>query len=512
MSIFALGNDDGVEDGQSEPLTRSVNVPSEWTSQSTLPARMASALRRHFEAVALQHRIPVLVYGVLTEGEISAIDAVGTGSRGGGRQYGANTASRICSLTKSFVAAAVMWLRDAGSLQLDDPVVQYVREVESFRLPTSDSPPLTIRSLLTMSSGLPEDDPWADRLMPLDASGVGDLLSRGATFAYGPLTGYEYSNLGWVILGRVVRNLTRQPAQRFISTALLGHLGLERTMWSRPPEPTLDGHIVRGGDVQVDHSELADGDFAPMAGLWSSIGDLCLWMNFFLDAFPPRDDCDDLPLSRASRREMQQLHRVRPSETGLAGETAGTGTVGYGYGLRVEYDARFGHLVGHSGGLPGYGSHMVWVPDRDAGVVALANLTYAPLGASTYGALALLDDADSIPKRKQAPRESQLPAAAAGLLLMLVEWDESKELGLFAGNVLLDRTREERKCEAAEIRTRLGIPLRLGRVLAESSTRGVFEIVGNRQVAEVSLLLTPEVPPRVQRYTISVAEAAQAML
>jgi hypothetical protein len=151
---------------------------------------------------------------------------------------------------------------------------------------------------------------------------------------------------------------------------------------------------------------------------------------------------------------------------------------------------------------------MVWVPDRDTGVVALANLTYASLGASTYGALALLDDANLIPTRKQAPSDGQVRAAAAGLLQMLVDWDASKELGLFAGNVLLDRTREERGCEAAEILTRLGAPLRLGRAIAESPTRGVFEIVGDRQVAEVSLLLTPEVPPRIQRYTISVAESA----
>jgi CubicO group peptidase (beta-lactamase class C family) len=509
MSSFAPSDEDRIEDGPRERLDQSVDMPSDRRRRGALSASAADALRAHFEVVATERRIPVLVYGVVSEGELLVIGAVGSGVRG--IEYGASTASRICSLTKSFVATAVMMLRDAGTLGLDDHVVQYVPEIESFRLPTTDSPPLTIRSLLTMSSGLPEDDPWADRLMPLDASGVSEIFSRGATFAYGPLTGYEYSNLGWVVLGRVVSNLTRQPAQRFIRDALLWHLGLERTTWSRPSEPTLNGHIVRGGDVQVDPSELADGDFAPMAGLWCSISDLCLWMNFFLDAFPARDGDDTLPLSRASRREMQQLHRVRPSEAGLAGDGAGPATVGYGFGLRVEHDTRFGHVVGHSGGLPGYGSHMVWAPDRNTGVAALANLTYASLGASTYGALTLLDDEGLIPTRQQPPSDAHLRVAAAGLLHMLVEWNASEEPELFAGNVLLDVTREERICEAAKLRARLGGTLRLGRVTAESPTRGVFDITGECQVAHVSLLLTPEVPPRIQRYSITVTEAAPAM-
>ena len=69
-----------------------------------------------------------------------------------------------------------------------------------------------------------------------------------------------------------------------------------------------------------------------------------------------------------SRREMQQIHRADGRDGG------------YGFGLGVIHDERFGTVVSHSGGLPGYGSNMRWLPGRRVGVVALANATYAPMG------------------------------------------------------------------------------------------------------------------------------------
>src|SRR3712207_9412711 len=81
--------------------------------------------------------------------------------------------------------------------------------------------------------------------------------------------------------------------------------------------------------------------------------------------------------SRASRREMQQAHRAFRSS--LDAETGRLDAGGYGFGLVVTHDLRFGHLVHHAGGLPGFGSYMAWLPDHGVGVVGLANRTYAPV-------------------------------------------------------------------------------------------------------------------------------------
>ena len=105
------------------------------------------------------------------------------------------------------------------------------------------------------------------------------------------------------------------------------------------------------------------GAFAPMGGLFSSVRDLARWVGEFTDAFPPRDDPEgDHPLRRSTRRELQQPHR--PYAAQLAWTTVDAPPVlhasGYAFGLIVDSSPRFGTIVGHSGGYPGFGSHMRW--------------------------------------------------------------------------------------------------------------------------------------------------------
>ena len=375
-------------------------------------ARTMKAIDEHFASVATRDQVPGIAYALVAGGEVVHSGGVGVLRAGEAEPPGPDTVSRICSMTKSFVAAAVLLLRDQGRLALDDPVAGHVPELASLRLPTGDSTRLTIRSLLTMASGLPDDDFWADRRMDLPARGVDRLLRAGATFAHPPGTVFEYSNFGWVMLGRVVTNVGGMAVQEFVSQKILLPLGLGATTWSRPAHgriSVMTGHRLRGGAWHEEPAPVDDGDFAPMGGLWSSVTDVARWMIFLLDAFPPRDDTDDGPLSRASRREMQQVHRAWPStyEADSARLTAG----GYGMGLMVTHDLRFGYVVGHPGGLPGFGSFMRWLPERGVGVVALGNLTYAPLDLATLECLELLDDLGALPP--QAP-VAPSPALVAG--------------------------------------------------------------------------------------------------
>ena len=74
---------------------------------------------------------------------------------------------RIASMTKSFTAAAILSLRDAGKLSLDDAAETYVPELKGLAYPTSDSPRLTIRHLLSHATGFPEDNPWGDQQLAL---------------------------------------------------------------------------------------------------------------------------------------------------------------------------------------------------------------------------------------------------------------------------------------------------------------------------------------------------------
>jgi CubicO group peptidase (beta-lactamase class C family) len=292
------------------------------------------------------------------------------------------------------------------------------------------------------------------------------------------------------------------PVQLFVTTELLAPLGLESTTWTTPVEANvMRGHRWRGDWVE-EPAPLADGGFAAIGGLWSTVADLARWVGFLADAFPPRDERDDGALCRASRREMQHVHRARRSTFDPATNRLDAG--GYGYGLVVTHDLRFGHVVSHSGGLPGFGSDMRWLPDRHFGVVALANLTYAPMRALTGALLEHLDDHDELPAAHAIPRPDALDEACGRLERLLRDWDSQLTDNLFAANVFLDKDHAERRADAERLSTRIG-PWRSGPVEATTATSGSFTLRGDGGEATISVKLTPEAKPRVQSYEIQVA-------
>jgi CubicO group peptidase (beta-lactamase class C family) len=250
-------------------------------------------------------------------------------------------------------------------------------------------------------------------------------------------------------------------------------------------------------DRWEEEGPLGDGEVAPMGGLWSSVRDLAAWISFFLDAFPPRDGADAGPLSRASRREMQQAHRAFPSAYDEATGRLDAG--GYGYGLAVTHDLRFGHVVHHAGGLPGFGSHMAWVPDLGLGAVALGNVTYAPASHLTRELLELVADAGGL--RPPAVHAPALERAADALARLLAEWDDVVADRVFAPNVDLDEPRERRRAEAERIRGALG-PFRAADVEATTATRGFVRLIANGAEAMIWITLTPEPEARIQTYRI----------
>lgn len=457
-------------------------------------------LDEHFARVAERDRVPGIAYGLTVGDALVHAGGIGTLRVGEHAAPGADTASRICSMTKSFVAAALLALRDEGRLALDDPVAEHVPEVGSLEPPTTDSPAITIRHLMSMASGMPEDDNWADRHMDLSASAVDAIFRQGATFAHAPGVAFEYSNLGWVMLGRVITNVAGVPAQEFVNERIVRPLELSSTTWRPPAGPDrMTGYRLLDGTWHEETAPLDDGDFAPMAGLWSTVSDLSRWIAFMLDAYPPRDDPDAGPLSRSSRREMQQVHRGFPSE--YEAETGRLTAGGYGLGLTAFNDLRFGSMLGHAGGLPGFGSFMRWLPDHGVGVVALANLTYAPMRIATLEALEVLDDLGALPAKRSRAASSGLIAARDGLTRLVDRWDDGLADELFAMNVLLDDARDRRRDQAVALRERLGV-VSAGELTVESATRGSFVLQGEVGEATVHVMLSPEVPPRIQWYEV----------
>ncbi|MEO5918861.1 MAG: serine hydrolase, partial [Candidatus Limnocylindrales bacterium] len=174
---------------------------------------------------------------------------------------------------------------------------------------------------------------------------------------------------------------------------------------------------------------------------------------------PPRDDPEGAsPLSRASRREMQQAAGawwpsvMLPSPDADPDVAAG----GYGFGLFVADHIRWGRLVTHGGGYPGFGSNMRWQPSSGLGVIVLANHRYAPSTPLARELMTSLLEASVFPPRPIRPAAA-LASARADIDRLLAAWDDELAGRLFAMNVELDDPLAHRRDALEKVREIHGV-------------------------------------------------------
>ena len=451
------------------------------------------ALRHLASITAAEHHCPTISWGLLRDGVLS--DHGSVGELHDGTAPDEHTVYRIASMTKSFTAAAVLALRDEGVLQLDRPVVEYAPELAAIEVPPG-SPAITLRQLLSMTSGLPTDDPWADRHLDFTIDEIDRVYAAGTLFAFRPNDAYEYSNLGFGMIGRCVRRATGRPVQEHITERFLQPLGMHRTTWTEPDHDRW-ARPFRWQDRQHVADEphpIGDGEIAPMGGLWTTVHDLALWVSWLDSANRVPHQPDAIGLSAASRREMQRMHTY-VGVTELAGDRY---PGGYGFGLRMVDHPVLGMVVAHSGGVPGYGSNMRWVSGTGVAAIALANTTYAPMGALTMQQLHAVHEHEGIVRPTRAVSR-ELADAAERLVALLNAWDDAVATALFADNVFPDESFERRAAEAAR-RLEAHGRLQLVAVHPESNTSGDVEVRGSGDAFRIRVELGPMVPPLVQAY------------
>lgn len=448
-----------------------------------------------------RERVPGGAWGVVVDGALVHVGVAGLRDVAAGAPVQPDTVFRIASMTKSFTAMAILQLRDAGKLSLDDPADKYVPELRRLRYPTTDAPRITIRQLLTHAAGFPEDNPWGDQQLSISEARFEQLLREGIAFANAPGVAYEYSNYGFAILGRIVSRVSGMPYPDYVQRRLLGPLGMRSTTLEpgAVPRAQLALGYRREDELWKLEPQLADGAFGAMGGMLTSLEDLGRYVGVFLDAWPARDGASAGPLSRASLREMQQLWRARPAVVTRGGDGAiQLNAGGYGYGLRISQSCDFGHVVAHSGGLPGFGSQMRWLPEYGVGLIGFGNRTYTGWGGVFDQALALLQRSGGLAPREVQPSPA-LVTSRTGVNSLVSRWDDGVIDRIAAMNLFLDRSRERRREEFAKLRETLGTCReRPGWLYSENALRGDWLLDCERGVLQVSVTLAPTVPPGVQ--------------
>lgn len=250
---------------------------------------------------------------------------------------------RIGSITKTFTAVMVLQERDAGRLDLDDPVGRHLGDVGY-----ADA---TIRELLSHTSGMQSEPagPWWERSRGTDfASLTAANDGTGRVAAAGDF--FHYSNLGYGLLGELLGRLTRTPWRSLVHERLLAPLAMTRTSFLPRPGAQPGWSVDHFTGVRVHEPLTSTGAMAPAGQLWSTVGDLVLWGQLLAGARP------DL-LSPATVAEM-----------------ADPVTESYGLGLQLSTNAG-GRLIGHGGSMPGFLAALFVDPGSGIGATVLTNAT-----------------------------------------------------------------------------------------------------------------------------------------
>ena len=154
------------------------------TARATPPTPAALAeVGRIFADWQVAANVSGLVYGVVSDGRLVAVHGFGVQDTVTNKAVTADSLFRIASMSKAFTALAVLDLRDGDKLAIDDPAETYVLKLKGWTYPTSDSPRITVRDLLTHSAGLIEDNPCGDRRQSLPEADFTALLRAGVPFS-----------------------------------------------------------------------------------------------------------------------------------------------------------------------------------------------------------------------------------------------------------------------------------------------------------------------------------------
>jgi CubicO group peptidase (beta-lactamase class C family) len=459
---------------------------------------------RMYREYAEKNHFPGYAYGILLDGQL-----VYSGSEGFtdlDREIAATPQSmfRIASMTKSFISMAILKLRDEGKIKLDDPIALYIPEMQDQQF-IKDASIITIRDLLTHSAGFPTDDPWADRKLNETDEEFIVLLQKGVSFSNPPGAIFEYSNLGYAMLGYIIKQITGVSYEGFIKTSIWQPIEMDSASWefTEVTENQLAHGYRSSGEKWIEEPLLHHGTFGAVGGIITSIESFSRYVALHQFAWPPRNEEESGPIKRSSIREMHQPWKfVRlVSDFKYASGRECALTSGYGYGLQWLRDSFGRTFVGHNGGLPGFGSNWYIAPEYGLGVILFANLTYAQAFKVNLDVLDKLIVEAKLQPRQLLPSKI-LKNRRNELLKSLPHWENAQSNSIFAANFFLDYSLDSLRKESNNFFAKIGKIISVGNVIPENQLRGYFILEGEQSNLQINFSLTPENPSLIQQYQI----------
>jgi len=336
--------------------------------------RYGSKLDPLIERGMKDQKIPGLAVGVVQNGRLVYSRGFGVMKLGEPAPITPDTLFHMASVTKPFIATAVMQLTELGKIDLDAPVTKYL---SYFRLEDQRYKTITVRQMLTHTSGIPdtEDYHW-DK--PEYDDGALERYVRSLVqtrLQSEPGTKFTYSDVAYEVLGDVVSKVSGVSVEDYVDQHILKPLGMSSsTLLINKADPLkLATGYTKGKDVSLGGVELRfhgavraikfypyNRAHTPSSNLHSSVVDMARWA-----------------IANMNRGELDG-HRILDSSTydlmwQRRGPRAGKASIGISWFLG-ELDGE--KSVFHDGGDDGFRTMLVMVPERKFAFISMANCDY----------------------------------------------------------------------------------------------------------------------------------------
>ena len=277
----------------------------------------------------------------------------------------ADTKFRIGSVTKQFTSMLIMQLREQGKVKLEDSLCTYLQPCpEAWK-------PVTIHHLLTHTSGIPTYTGLAEwRKVNMVPHTIDQMIGffRNLPLEWKPGEKYAYNNSGYFLLGVVIEKATGKKYEEALRDMILSPLGMNDTGydWTSAIIPKRASGYM-GAGAQMTNAAPLDMQQPYAAGsLYSTVGDLLKWDQALYT---------NTLLPEAAKQIMW---------------TPFLNNYAYGWNVRPPSDASYGYKwTAHSGGINGFSSMIIRVPDAKLTAIVLCNNMTTAAGAVTNDLLAI---------------------------------------------------------------------------------------------------------------------------
>ena len=344
-------------------------------------AAATEELERLFTERRQAGSIPGMAAGVVCADTLVWAAGYGTHAVDDSRPVDPDTRFRVASITKLFTATAVVQLAERGALDLDEPLGRSLPWFQIGRPPPTGTQAITVRQLLTHTSGMPRDSRLTDfdRLFqPSREAAIAALPEQELESS--PGTSVAYSNLGYALLGEVIQAASGTTYSAYLRRNLLGPLEMHGTLvHPDPDDDTAWGHGPLDGAGRRAKAGFWELRFAtPAGGMAASVPDLA---RFMMDALAPYRGQDPTLLSRTAMRSMHEVQvAIDPARGGM----------GLGWAVEVSSGQ---HVVYHGGELPEQTAFLMLDLNGLIGVVVLTNAQDADVDGIAQEALRIVREA-----------------------------------------------------------------------------------------------------------------------